>query len=100
MAVPIKWHGANKVLTAPKGREDSVLNLHVFNNGVVSVSVWELTPEEIVDIINRGHIYVMVIGGGSQPPMYVGNEASCRELAIDTGPIWKSYERVLKEKPE
>lgn len=91
MANPIPWHGQNKRLTAPKNvAKDIVQDLCIFNNGKVSVSCWQLTEAELINIIqNGGKIYLAVVFGPSQPPVYVGSEDSVRELVIDYGQVWK-----------
>lgn len=91
MANSIAWHGQNRLLSAPKGEEkDRVHDLHVFNNGNVTVSCWQLTPEELADIIqNGGKIYLAVLYGASQPPVFVGSEDSVRQVVIDYGKVWK-----------
>lgn len=88
MANPIPWHGNNKTLTAP-GHEN-IQAIQVFNNEKVSVSCWQLTELEIIDLIqNGGKVFVAVMYGKSQPPMFVGTEDSVREVVIDYGKVWK-----------
>lgn len=88
MAEPIAWHGANKVLNPPKGN-DYISTINVFNNGTASVSCWRLTPEELIEATqNGGLVFVAVLSGPSQTPMFVGSEEAVREVVIDTGPVW------------
>lgn len=96
MANAIPWHGQNRRLTAPKNIDkDIVQELCIFNNGKVSVSCWQLTASELADIIqNNGKVYLAVVFGPSQPPVYVGSEDSVRELVIDYGKVWKREEKV------
>jgi hypothetical protein len=91
MANAIPWHGQNKLFTTPKGEEkDRVLPLPVFNNGNVSVSCWQLTKEELADIIqNNGKIYLAVFFGNKQPPVFVGSEDNVRSVVLDFGHVWK-----------
>lgn len=88
MAKPVDWHGANKILTAPKGESDRVTQLHVFNNGHMSVSCWELTEQEIIEIVQTKKIFLSVWFGGSQPPVFVGSEEAVRSIALDFGKVW------------
>lgn len=91
MANPIPWHGQNRRLIAPANiAKDIIQDLPVFNNGKLSVSCWQLTEIELCDIIqNGGKIYLAVVFGPSQPPVFVGSEDSVRELVIDYGQVWK-----------
>lgn len=94
MANPVKWHGANKILRAGN-QDDRIVELNIFNNGHCSVSCWQLTDEELVDIIQSGgKIYLAVMYGPSQPPVFVGTEDSVRRIAIDFGGVWKK-EKVV-----
>lgn len=91
MANSVPWHAANKKLQAP-ATEDKLRfrDLQVFNNGNVSVSCWQLTPDELTDIIqNGGKVYLAVLFGKSQPPCFVGSEDSVRSVVIDYGSVWK-----------
>jgi hypothetical protein len=88
MGTPVEFKGANRVLTAPKGRDSlSCSDLHVYNNGHSSTSCWKLSQEEIEEIVKTGKIYVTVWFGMSQPPVYVGDEESTRGLIADNG-VW------------
>lgn len=88
MANAIPWHGNNKTLSAPN--HENIGSLPVFNNDRVTVSCWQLTEAEIIDIIqNGGKIFVAVMYGKSQPPMFVGTEDSVRSVVIDYGKVWK-----------
>lgn len=94
MSHPTQWYGANKILKAPKGvTEEQVQDLHVFNNGVVSVSRWELSNEAITEIIESGCIFISCFSGQTQPPIFVGSEKEVREVAVDYGPVWKLNDR-------
>jgi hypothetical protein len=88
MATPEKFEGCNRALTAPEGKEDSVQTLHVYNNGVHSVSKWRFTVSELREIERTGCIYVSVMHGKSQPPIFVGSEQAIRDQIADIG-VWK-----------
>lgn len=96
MANPIQWHGMNKTLQAPASEDKQrIQDMHVFNNGNISVSCWQLTDEELIDLIqNGGKIYLAVLFGPSQPPVFVGTEDSVRRIAVDFGGVWKRKEKV------
>jgi hypothetical protein len=88
MGSPVEFKGQNNVLKAPKGRDNlSCSDLPVFNNKVSSTSCWQLSQDEIEEIVKTGKIYVTVWFGMSQPPIYVGDEESTRGLIADNG-VW------------
>ncbi len=88
MSEAIPWHGQNKRLTSTN--DDRLREICVFNNGSFSVSCWQLTAEELTDIIqNGGKVYLAVLFGKSQPPCFVGSEDSVRSVVVDYGPVWK-----------
>lgn len=90
MSVPIKWHGVNKVLTAPKDTtSEQVQDLPIFTNGAVCISRWKLTPETIEEINRTGCIFLSVYSGQTQPPVFIGSERETREVAVDYGPVWR-----------
>ena len=89
MARSIPWHGQNKRLTAPKDVEN-IDQLCVFNNGSISVSCWQLSQEELIELLqNGGKIYLAVAFGPSQPPVFVGTEDEVRQVVTDYGKVWK-----------
>ena len=67
---------------------ENVGEMPVFRNGVTSTSCWELAPEELVEIIRTGRVYVAVMFGKTQPPVYVGSETAVRAMTADYG-VWK-----------
>lgn len=87
MAHPIKFVGANGMLTAPMGAEN-VAQLPVYRNGISSTSCWALSPEEMAEIAATGRIFVTVLAGKSQPPIFCGGEEATREIIADYG-AWK-----------
>jgi hypothetical protein len=90
MSKPVDWYGANKILKSPKGvTEEQVQDLHVFNNGVVSVSRWQLSSDAMAEVMRSGCIFVSCFSGQTQPPIFVGSHDEVREAAVDYGPVWK-----------
>lgn len=90
MAEAITFDGANMVLGAPAGSEETVSALHTYTNGMCSVSCWRLSPEELAEV-NRtgGIIFLSVFSGRSQPPVFLGDEEAVRTLVVDYGGVWK-----------
>ncbi|WP_128146638.1 hypothetical protein [Sinorhizobium meliloti] len=76
------------LLRAPEGAEN-VSDMHTFTNGICSVSCWELSAEELAEINRTGRIFLSVFSGRTQPPVYVGDEESCRSIVVDFGGVWR-----------
>lgn len=90
MSKPIDWEGANKTLNPPKGYEqEQVISMRIFSNGVVCVSKWKLSQQAIDEINNTGCLFVSLISGNTQPPVFIGSEEECKALAVDYGAVWK-----------
>lgn len=86
MGTAVKFNGANCVMKAPKEAEN-VYDVHAFTNGVCCVTCWQLTKEEIEEIVRTGQIYVSVFFGGGMPPIFIGDEAAVRSTVADYG-VW------------
>jgi len=96
MSKPVDWYGTNKVLVAPKDTtKEQVQNLHVFTNGAVCVSRWQLSDEAIKEINETGCVFVSSYSGNSQPPIFIGSHDETREVAVDYGPVWKLKKEIL-----
>lgn len=89
MASAVQFDGANRILRARPGQEETVSDLHTFNNGRCSVSCWELSPEEIAEVQRTGRIYLSVFFGETQPPVFVGGEEEVCSLVVDYGGVWR-----------
>ena len=69
--VPIEHRFANRVLTAPTGKEEEVLPLHVFSDGEQCISCWRLTWRERLSALLFGRVWLSVLGGTTQPPVWI-----------------------------
>jgi hypothetical protein len=88
MSEPTAFEGHNVVLAPPPGSEN-VTPLPIFRNGLCCVSCWQLTAEELTEVIAAGgKVFISVFSGKTQPPVYVGSENSVREIIADYG-VWK-----------
>ncbi|GEM_PF-1340874 len=87
MATAVNFTGSNMKLMPPDGAEN-VEPLHTFTNGVCSVSCWELSSEDLEQIARTGRIFVTVLSGRSQPPVFIGSEESVRSVVVDYGGVW------------
>lgn len=63
---PINFKEANKKLTAP-GCGD----LYTHTDGKVVTSIWELSKEDIENIIKNKIIKLSIYSGETQPPVYL-----------------------------
>jgi hypothetical protein len=84
---PVEFTGHNFVLRPPVG-SDNIDSLPIFRNGTCTVSCWELTTDELAEVARTGRVFVSVFYGNTQPPIFVGSEASVREVTADYG-TWR-----------
>lgn len=87
MAEPVNFPGTNVLLGAPKGSEN-VSPLPIYRNGICCVSAWELSDEEIEEIVRSRVVFLSVLSGNTQPPVFVGSETEVRRMCADYG-VWK-----------
>lgn len=88
MAYAVEFPGSNMVLGAPKGAEN-VLSLHTFTNGHCSVSCWELDDDELAEIVRTRRIFISILSGRTQPPVFVAPETAMRGFLVDYGGTWR-----------
>ncbi|MBK8197000.1 MAG: hypothetical protein IPK75_01430 [Acidobacteria bacterium] len=86
MATPKQITGANLVMRAPPGDEDRVGDLHVYRNRGGLVSAWQLSDEEVAEIVRTRTVYLSIMGGG-MPPVYLGAESDMRAFTLDYGGV-------------
>ncbi|OJX99088.1 MAG: hypothetical protein BGP07_03245 [Rhizobiales bacterium 63-22] len=87
MATSINFPGSNMTLMPPGGAEN-IDPLHTFTNGVCSVSCWQLSAEEIAEVARTGRIFLTVLSGRTQPPVFIGSEEAVRSVVVDFGDVW------------
>ncbi|WP_454287102.1 hypothetical protein [Rhizobium arsenicireducens] len=88
MAEAIRFAGANMVLGAPEGQEETCSDLYTYTNGACSVSCWQLSADELAEVNRTGRIFLSVFSGRTQPPVFVGDEEAVRGLVVDYGGVW------------
>lgn len=71
MAIPVPFKYQNKVLTAPAGNTDVVDDLAVWTDGKECVSCWKLSLKERLMALLFGRVWVAVLFGNTQPPIYI-----------------------------
>ncbi|WP_234734784.1 hypothetical protein [Tellurirhabdus bombi] len=67
--LPVDFPEANYTLGAPQGM-DNCLPLPVFRDGTNCVSCWQLTDEEVELLLVTRRIYIGVVSGKTQPPIF------------------------------
>lgn len=83
---PVEFPGVNLRLNAAPGSEHNVNSgIPAFNNKVSTITCWELSAEELRDILATGKVWVSIMAGSSQPPLFVGSETSVRDTNADYG---------------
>lgn len=69
---PIKFKESNRILTKPESITDKECeSLHVFNDGEISVSCWQLSWKERLQVLWYGVAWLLVWGGYTQPPVCI-----------------------------
>lgn len=91
MAEAVRFDGANAVLRAPPGQEETCNDLHVFRNRRMVVSCWQLTSDEMAEVARTGRIYLSV-AGPTHPPLYVATESEMRAFTAEYGLLPKQTE--------
>ena len=72
---PIDFPQSTKVLQKPSTMSDNECSsLHVWNDGKQSVSCWKPTFKERMNILFGGKVWLGVLSGKTQPPVFVSGE--------------------------
>jgi len=70
--LPIKFKEANKTLLKPESMTDEECrSLPVFTDGVACVSCWKLSWKERLFALIFGKIWLSVLSGKTQPPVWL-----------------------------
>lgn len=84
MANPSIIFGANLVLTPAPGDEDSVQDLHAWRAPDLVVSQWQLSEEELKDVVASGGKVYLAVVGETIAPAFVASEHAMRAFARET----------------
>lgn len=72
---PIDFPQSTKVLQKPSTMSDNECSsLHVWNDGKQCVSCWKPTFKERMNILFGGKVWIGVLSGKTQPPVFVSGE--------------------------
>lgn len=88
MARAVNFPQSNHYLGAPPGAEN-VEDMPTFTNGHCSVSCWELDDAEVEEIVRTRRVFLTVLSGRTQPPVFVGSESVMRGFLVDYGGTWR-----------
>jgi hypothetical protein len=100
MGKGVEFEGMNVIYQAPPGQEDRCNSIGVFRNGLELVTCWELTDEELADVIRTKRVWFLMQSGGKLYPHFIGSERTVHALMADTGAVWKLSESATPPKPE
>jgi|GEM_PF-2778285 len=86
MAIPIKFPEANAVLEKPANMtEEECHSLPILRKDGQCISMWKLSPEELVSVNITHCVCVGVLSGHTQPPIWVEGAAPAEGVEIDGG---------------
>lgn len=72
---PIKFKEANKDLLKPEGMTDAECgSLPIFTDGKQCISLWQLTWKERFQVLFFGRIWLGVLSGQTQPPVWLDSQ--------------------------
>ena len=94
MGTPVDFDGTNKSYRAPEGRDD-VSDLPVFANGACIVSAWELSEEELEEIVRTRRVFLSSFSGATLFPVFVGSEGVVRSVVVDYGKVWPKAQEAI-----
>ncbi len=87
MASPTIILGANLVLKPPPGMEGEVQDLHAFRNEEMVISAWQLSDEEVKDVVQSGGMIYLAVLSDTIQPVFVASEHAMRGFSRDAGEL-------------
>lgn len=69
--IPIDHKFASTTLNAPAGEEERILPLRVYSDGQQCISCWKMTWRERLSALFFGRVWLAVLGGQTQPPVWL-----------------------------
>ena len=80
---PVKFKEANKCLSKPSYMTNAECGeLWVMNDGRQSISLWKMSIKERIKLLFHGNIWLCIMSGHSQPPVWV----DCVKTVFSTAP--------------
>ena len=74
---------ANKALSKPDGMTEECHTLYVWTNEHICISQWQGTWSDRLRFLLTGKVWLHVVFGATQPPVYVGSESPFKLSAWD-----------------
>ncbi|MFZ5871071.1 MAG: hypothetical protein ACOYXW_11170 [Actinomycetota bacterium] len=71
MGTGVHFPEANVVLTPPAGEEETVYPLPAHRDGAQLVTCWELSAEEVAEIVRTRRVWLSLWVGAGPPPAFV-----------------------------
>jgi len=73
---PVEFDEQTHILSKPKGvTDEECAPLPVFRDGEQVISCWEFNKEDLEEINRTGRIYLSVVSGHTQPPVWISAES-------------------------
>lgn len=80
---PIRFNEANKCLSKPNNMTDKQCSsLWVYSNGRECVSCWKLTIKERIKALIFGKVWLSILSGQTQPPVWLSVDNSVFVKAV------------------
>lgn len=80
---PIDFPQSTKVLQRPSTMtEQECQSLHVWNDGKQCVSCWKMSFKERIKVIFHGKVWLGVLSGKTQPPVFLSGECVFEKAPI------------------
>lgn len=78
---PTKFEEANRRLLKPESMtDDECGSLDVYTDGEQCISCWEMSFKERLSALIFGKVWLIVISGQTQPPVWLG----CRKTVFES----------------
>ncbi len=85
--IPVAFKHHNRVLGKPPDMtDDQCIPLPIFTDGKACVSCWDLTDEEIADIVKMRQIWLVIHSGCTQPPVLPTTRCPIRPVSGEVPP--------------
>jgi hypothetical protein len=82
MGYGVDFKGSNGVF---RGNAENVNDIHTFRNRMCVVTCWELSDEELAEIVRTKRVFSLQFFGGQLVPHFIGASEPVREMAADYG---------------
>lgn len=93
MATSVPFNPNNKIYERPLDEGEEIGNtgpLYAYNNGVLSMTCWQLSPEELEEVCKTGQVWLAVrTANRAMRPTWLGSYLEMKRQTLDfAGGIW------------